>query len=308
MSVLIVSVLAALSVLALAGAAVLFLVADRGFELRLSALARGEGEARDRAALKLEQAFRRIAERVSQGAFTEAERGTLKLSLLQAGFNSERRVEYFFAARVACALMGGVAGVLAALATKPDGTLQALSTVLAGATLGLYLPPVWLKRRIKGRVEQVRLAMPDAMDLMVVCVEAGATLNAAMQKVEQELRALHTVLADQFRTTLLEMQAGAGRADSLRRLAERAPADELRAMVSLLIQSESLGASVGQTLRVFAEEMRSARFLRAEQKAAELPVKIAFPLVLFIFPCLMGVIFTPVVIRFIRVLMNVQIG
>jgi tight adherence protein C len=102
--------------------------------------------------------------------------------------------------------------------------------------------------------------------------------------------------------TLLEMQAGASRAEALRRFAERAPDDRLRSFLTLVIQSDQLGAGLANTLRVFAEELRRSRLIEAEHKAAELPVKIAIPLVFFIFPCLMGIIFTPIVIRFIRIL------
>jgi tight adherence protein C len=104
---------------------------------------------------------------------------------------------------------------------------------------------------------------------------------------------------------LLEMQAGVSRVEALKRMADRVPADDLRAFVTLMAQSEALGASLGNTLRVFSEEMRRSRFIDAERRASELPVKMAFPLVFFIFPCLMGFIFTPVIIRFVRVLFQV---
>jgi tight adherence protein C len=305
---LLILVVAGLAALALAAGAVLMLMQSRGFDARLSAVGGAPSARPGRKKADARRTLDKLAVKVSKGSVDEAERGALKLKLLQAGFSAEKRVEYFFAARVGCAVLGAAAGVVAALALKLASPLVGLLIVMAAATLGLYLPPTWLKGRIKARVEQVQLAMPDAIDLMVVCVEAGSTLNAAMQRVEQELVKLHPVLSEHFRATLLEIQVGAGWADALRRLAERAPADELRALVSLLVQSEALGASLGQTLRVFAEEMRTARFLRAEEKAAELPVKIAFPLVFLIFPCLMGVIFTPVIIRFARVLFQVNTG
>jgi tight adherence protein C len=136
-------------------------------------------------------------------------------------------------------------------------------------------------------------------------MEAGSSLSQALNRVSVELKHAHPVLSEQLQITLLEMQAGASRAEALRHLGERMPDDRLRTFLTLVIQSDQLGAGLAQTLRVFAEEMRKARLIEAEHKAAELPVKIAIPLVFFIFPCLMGIIFTPIIIRFIRILFQV---
>jgi tight adherence protein C len=175
---------------------------------------------------------------------------------------------------------------------------------MLGANLGYIGPKVLLARRIRDRVAAMRLGLPDAIDLMVVSVEAGATLTAAIQRLVAEFRELHPVLAEQFGVMLTELQAGASRAEALTRLAQRCPAEELTSFSTMLIQSEAVGASLGSALRVFAEEVRASRFLEAERKAAELPVKLAFPLVLCIFPCLVAVIFIPVGIQMLRHLLG----
>jgi tight adherence protein C len=143
---------------------------------------------------------------------------------------------------------------------------------------------------------------------MVVCLEAGGSLSSAMQRVEGEFRDLHPVISEQLGIALAELRAGSSRADALTRLADRSGSEEISALVVMLVQSEALGASVAQTMRVFAEQTRQARYLDAERRAAELPVKMTFPLVLFIFPALMTVIFTPLIIRIMRTLLTAHAG
>jgi len=228
----------------------------------------------------------------------------IKLQLVRAGIYADRAVEVFAAIRVLLALsLGLLAGFLLAL-VGADSILLGAFLVMVGAAVGLYAPVLLVHQRTRDRIRSVRTALPDAIDLLVVCMEAGSTLTQALQRVGNELKHAHPILSEQFQITLLEMQAGASRADALRRLAERAPDDRLRSFLTLVIQSDQLGAGLGLTLRVFAEEMRRSRLIEAEHKAAELPVKIAIPLVFFIFPCLMGIIFTPIIIRFVRVLLQ----
>ena len=129
-----------------------------------------------------------------------------------------------------------------------------------------------------------------------------------MQRVQREFGNLHPVIAEHLGMVLLEMQAGSSRADALLRLPERAGSEEVSSLVTMLVQSEALGASMAQTMRVFAEQMRQARYLEAERRASELPVKMSIPLVLFIFPSLTTVIFTPLIIRIFRVLLHSDAG
>lgn len=300
-----------LAVLALTAGIAVLLLGDRLFASRLAALSPQAGvpeRARSDFAPQLSRALERLGDRLGKGAVDGEKRGAVRARLMQAGFYSNRAVEIFYALRVLSALLCGLAGVLAVATFRPAGAPIALLIVIGAANAGLFLPSLLLSSRIANRRLSLKLGLPDAVDLMVVCVEAGSTVTSALQRVSREFGEVHPVLASELEMTLQQMQAGSSRADALTRLAERAPLDELRNLVTMLNQSEALGASLGQTLRVFSDEMRRNRFLEAERKAAELPVKMSFPLVLFLFPCLMGVIFTPVVIRFIRVLFPAMNG
>lgn len=234
--------------------------------------------------------------------------GELRLQLLRAGIYAEKAVEIFTAVRVLLALAFSFAAGFGLLALGVDNALLGAIAVVMGAALGLFLPVLVVKSRVSERMLEVRLGLPDAIDLLVVCMEAGSSLTQGLQRVASELKDVHPVLSEQLQITLLEMQAGASRADALRELGERIPDDRLKTFLTLVIQSDQLGAGLAQTLRVYAEELRKTRLIEAEHKAAELPVKIAIPLVFFIFPCLMGIIFTPIVIRFIRILFQVGSG
>jgi tight adherence protein C len=231
--------------------------------------------------------------------------GTLRMQLIQAGIHAEQAVPAFAAVRVLLALSVGFAAGFTLLALRVDNAALAALMVVLGAGFGMFMPVLLVKGRAKDRIQAIRFALPDAIDLLVVAMEAGSSLTQALQRVATELRVAHPVISQELSMTLLEMQAGAGRAEALRHLSERAPDDRLRTFLTLVIQSDQLGAGLANTLRVFAEELRRSRMIEAEHKAAELPVKIAIPLVFFIFPCLMGIIFTPILIRFIRILFQV---
>ncbi len=253
---------------------------------------------------QLATAMQRIGAVAGKGSLEGAPRASLRAKLIQAGFYADHAVEGFYAIRVVTALGLGLLGILGVLLLHPPSPILGLLVVLSGVAVGLYLPNLLLRRRIAARRWALRIGLPDAVDLMVVCLEAGGTLSSAMQRVQSEFGELHPVVAEQLGIALTEMQAGASRSEALTRLAERAGVEEINSLVTMLVQSEALGASVAQTMRVFAEQMRSARYLEAERKASELPVKLAFPLVLFIFPALMTVIFTPLIIRIYRVLLH----
>jgi tight adherence protein C len=227
---------------------------------------------------------------------------------VQGGFYADQAVEAFFAIRVVVAMGLGLLAMAAVLLLRPPTPIIGLVAILSAVAAGLYLPNLLLLQRIGDRRRAMRIGLPDAVDLMVVCLEAGGTLSSAMQRVASEFRDLHPVISEHLSIALMETQAGASRADALTRLSERSNSEEISALVTMLIQSEALGASVAQTMRVFAQQTRDARYLDAERRASELPVKLAFPLVLFIFPALMTVIFTPLIIRIMRVLLPVQIG
>ncbi|MBV9527413.1 type II secretion system F family protein [Sphingomonas sp.] len=168
------------------------------------------------------------------------------------------------------------------------------------ATLGLYLPNLYVRARADRRQRELINAFPDALDLMLVCVEAGLGLEAAFARVGMEMTTSHPLLSQQFASVVLELRAGRSYEDTLRRLAQRSGADEIRAFATLLIQSTKLGSSIAQTLRVYASEMRERRRMRAEEKAHRLPVLISIPLVACMLPCMIGVLMLPAAIRVVR--------
>lgn len=173
-------------------------------------------------------------------------------------------------------------------------------TLLIAAAFGLYLPNLFIRAKAARRQRELINAFPDALDLMLVCVEAGLGLEASFARVGQEMTTSHPLLAEQFGAVVLELRGGRSREDALRRLADRAGADEIRAFATLLIQSTKLGSSVAQTMRVYASEMREKRRMRAEEKAHRLPVLISIPLVVCMLPTMIGVLMLPAAIRVIR--------
>jgi tight adherence protein C len=172
--------------------------------------------------------------------------------------------------------------------------------LVVAAAMGLYLPSLFIRARADRRQRALVNAFPDALDLMLVCVEAGLGLEAAFARVGMEMTTSHPLLAEQFGAVVLELRAGRSHEDALRRMADRAGADDIRAFGTLLIQSTKLGSSIAQTLRVYSSEMREKRRLRAEEKAHRLPVLISIPLVACMLPTMIGVLMLPAAIRVVR--------
>ena len=164
----------------------------------------------------------------------------------------------------------------------PSLTFLLISILLA--MMGFYLPNLWIKMRISNRKEKMQQGLPDALDLMVVCVEAGTGLDAAINRVGEEMKLSNKVLSEEFRLMSMELRAGKQRRNALKNLALRTDLEDVSSLVTLLIQTEKFGTSLAQALRVHSDSMRTKRFQKAEEIAAKLPVKLMFPLVLFIFP------------------------
>lgn len=181
-------------------------------------------------------------------------------------------------------------------------------TLIIAALLGLYLPVILVAARADRRQREIINGFPDALDLMLVCVEAGLGLDSAFARVGMEMTVSHPRLAEQFGAVVLELRAGRGHEDALRRMADRAGADEIRAFATLLIQSTKLGSSIAQTLRVYASEMRERRRMRAEEKAHRLPVLLSLPLVGCMLPVMIGVLMLPAAIRVVRTLIPAMSG
>lgn len=172
--------------------------------------------------------------------------------------------------------------------------------LLFAAIAGYLVPEFWLTSRVRSRQQQIRLSLPDCLDLLVVCVEAGLALDQAFMRVTQELRIVHPVLCEELDLVNAEMRIGRTRVEALRELAERTGVEDVKSLVAMLVQTERFGTSIAQSLRVHSDELRTKRRQRAEEMAAKATVKMIPPLVLFIFPALFVVILGPAVISLYR--------
>jgi tight adherence protein C len=180
------------------------------------------------------------------------------------------------------------------------GLFKLYFLLVLAAVLGLYAPNLFIRIRADRRRQELINSFPDALDLLLVCVEAGLGLEAAFSRVGMEMMTSHPLLAEQFGAVVLELRAGGSHDDAFRRMADRGGTDEIRAFATLLIQSTRLGSSISQTLRVYAAEMRERRRLRAEEKAHRLPVMISIPLVACMLPTMIGILMLPAALRIIR--------
>jgi len=213
--------------------------------------------------------------------------------LIRAGYRDAAHVNYYFGARLLLAVVG-FAGV--ALFAGFDNPM-----LLVGIpALGFLIPRFLLKRMIRDRQQRIRLALADALDLTVICVEAGLALDQAMMRVGQDLHHAHPDLSDEFHLVNLEMRAGKPRAEALRNLVDRTGVDDIRSLVGTLIQTDRFGTSVAQALRVHSDSLRTERRQRAEEQAAKTTIKMVPPLVLFVLPSIIFVTIGPAVIELIR--------
>ena len=176
------------------------------------------------------------------------------------------------------------------------------------ALIGFYLPALWLSDRISRRKVRLQHSLPDALDFMVVCVEAGLGLNAAISRVSEEIAPSHKDLGEELKIVNLEIRAGKARRDALRNFALRSDIEDVRQLVTVLIQTERFGTSLTQALRVFSDSFRQRRSEIAEERAHKLPVKLVFPMMLFIFPSIFVVAGAPAMVTILRALTRVSSG
>lgn len=169
------------------------------------------------------------------------------------------------------------------------------------ALMGVYLPELWLRNRVSKRKLAFLNGLPDALDLLVVCVESGMGLDQALLRAGEEMRFANKIISEEFRLLNLELRAGKSRKQALANMAKNVDLEDVTSLVTLLIQSDSFGTSVAQALKVYSDALRTKRFQRAEEMAAKLPVKLLFPLILFIFPALLVVIVGPAAITLVGV-------
>lgn len=225
-----------------------------------------------------------------------SEMSKLQLRLVHAGFRRHDAVPIFFGIRAGCAVLA-----FAAMAT-PVFMRPSIPLALGAAGLGYTLPAIVLARLARRRQYRVRLSLPDALDLLVVSVEAGLGLDQAIQRVSDELGTVHPELSEDLRLINLELRAGKARAEALHNLAARTGVDDLRSLVAVLVQTDKFGTSVAQALRVHSDVLRTKRRQRAEEAAAKTAVKMVFPLVICIFPAIWIVTVGPAAIKFVEIL------
>jgi tight adherence protein C len=173
---------------------------------------------------------------------------------------------------------------------------------LLAAVVGYIAPTFWLAHKIELRKKQIRNGLPDALDLILLCIEAGSSIDQAVVKTSNELAISYPVLAEEFRLVTTETRAGKSRLEAFKNLAERTKVDDVRAFVAMLVQTDRFGTSIGQALRTHADTSRTKRRQRAEEKAGKLGVKLVFPLVFCLFPAFYVVVLGPAIIKFVRVL------
>lgn len=178
--------------------------------------------------------------------------------------------------------------------------------LIVAAAAGLYVPNVVVSGRADRRKTEILNGFPDALDLMLVCVEAGLGIDAVFARVGQEIVDLHPKLADLFAKVSLELRAGRPRSEALKNMAKRSGVEEIQSFATLVVQSDKLGASIGQALKVYASEMREGRRMRAEEKAHRLPVLLSIPLVLFLLPTMIGVLALPASISLRTTMLDVE--
>ena len=222
---------------------------------------------------------------------SQAETGIVQQRLIRAGYRKDSAISFFYGAKaivpVSICLIVFFSGL---------GKGNPIFMYLAGAAIGYLIPDFWLGRKIKSRQAEIRLALPDVLDMLVICVEAGLGLDQATSRTAQELWQAHPSLCDEMNIVVLELGAGRARSDAWKHLAERCDVPSVRSLVSTLVQAEQYGTSVSKTLRTYSDTLRTQRIQQVEEMAAKTTVKLIFPLVLFIFPCLFLVTLGPAAI------------
>jgi tight adherence protein C len=228
-----------------------------------------------------------------------SEMGKVRLRLVQAGYRGAEAVPIFYGTRMAIAIATFV------LFATPIVLRPNVAIGLGGSLLGYLLPGIVLAKMAKKRQKKIQLGLADALDLMVVSVEAGLGLDQAILRVGDELSFAHPDLSEELRLVNIEMRAGKGRTESLRNLADRTGLEDIASLTVMLIQTDKFGTSVAQSLRVHCETLRTKRRQRAEEAAAKTGVKMVFPLVFCIFPAIWVVTIGPAAIKFVQVLVPI---
>jgi tight adherence protein C len=227
------------------------------------------------------------------------EQSKLRGRLAMAGHREKQAQTIFLASKSILVVVGFVVGLIAAVA-KGQSFAMVLGIAAFGAGLGMMLPDMWLSVTIGQRKEKIKHGLPDALDLLVVSVESGLALDAGLKRVGDELALVHPELSEEMRIATAETQMGLRRADALENMATRTGIDEVRSLVSVIVQAEKFGTSIARALRNQAEALRTKRRQSAEERAQKTAVKLMIPLVLFIFPAMGVVLGGPAILNILR--------
>lgn len=222
---------------------------------------------------------------------SQKESSVLQQRMIRAGYRKDSSVKVLRAVKYLLPLLLAVAVFFSGIASNGGFIFY-----IAAMGLGFIGPDFWLGRKIKKRQAQLRRSLPDVLDLMVVCIEAGLSLDLAVIRTTQELSHTHPAISDELGIVVLEQRAGRPRTEAWKHLGERTDVDNIRNLVTVLVQSEQFGTSIAKTLRTHSDTLRTQRMQKVEEMAAKTTVKLIFPLVLFIFPSLFVVVLGPAVI------------
>ena len=227
---------------------------------------------------------------------TEEEMTSARLKMLQAGYRSKSAVRNFHALQFVLGLGFLAAGLLFALISSATGevtTQQMILSVILPGAIGYYLPKYWVERRVQSRKEEIENGFPDSLDMMLVCVEAGQSMEQAILRVSKEVKAGYPALGEEFEIVASEMKAGKDKPLVLKDMAKRAGVTDIASFVTVMVQSATFGTSLADALRVYAAEMRDKRVMRAEEKANKLPTKLTLGTMMFTVPPLLIILIGP---------------
>lgn len=222
---------------------------------------------------------------------SQAEVSVMQQRLIRAGFRKDTALKYFYGAKVLVPLTLCVVAFVSGL-----GSLNPLFVYLLALSVGFLAPDFWLGRVIAKRQSRIRLGLPDVLDLLIICIEAGLGLDQAVARTVKELERSQPAISDELGIVALEQRAGRPRAEAWKHMADRTDVDIVRNLVTMLVQSEQFGTSIAKTLRTHSDTLRTQRVQQVEEMAAKTTIKLIFPLVLFIFPCLFLVMVGPAAI------------
>ncbi|RDC75339.1 type II secretion system F family protein [Rhodovulum sp. 12E13] len=227
---------------------------------------------------------------------TEEEMSSARLKMLQAGYRSKSAVRNFHALQFVLALGFLAIGLLYGLISSASGevtTQQLVLAVIGPAAIGYFLPKYWVERRVQSRQEEIENGFPDSLDMMLVCVEAGQSMEQAILRVSKEVKAGYPALGEEFELVSSEMKAGKDKSQVLKDMATRAGVTDIGSFVTVMVQSAQFGTSLADALRVYAAEMRDKRVMRAEEKANKLPTKLTLGTMMFTVPPLLIILIGP---------------